>query len=201
MIEVEIKCKPTPEQEAALLNGATFVREERLTDIYYDSPTYELSLKDFWLRTRNGSFVLKTPATTCPLLAQQANTPKHELEDEATIQTTLGISGETLKNALANAGYAPRYTLTKIRKKYTKDGFIIDIDHATFEHLSFHLCEIELMVDTPEEISEATNKIVTFAKNHGITIENIPGNLIALIKEVNPEHYAHLEKARAARSK
>ncbi len=62
MIEVEIKCKPTPEQMAALLKDATFVSEEHLTDIYYDSATYELSTKDFWLRTRNDKFVLKIPA-------------------------------------------------------------------------------------------------------------------------------------------
>ena len=197
MIEIEIKCKPTPEQIDSLLKDATFVSEEHLTDIYYDSVTYELSLKDFWLRTRNGKFVLKTPATTCKLLATQFNTPKHEIEDEQKIRTILNLAlNGSLKQDLTLAGLNPLYTLTKTRKKYSKNGFIIDIDHATFEHLSFDLCEIEMMVEHPEEISQATQSLVAFAEQHGITIKPIQGNLIALIEKINPEHFALLKQER-----
>lgn len=203
MIEIEIKCKLTPEEEAALLKDATFVSEEYLTDIYYESATYELSIKDFWLRTRNGKFVLKMPAATHSLLAVQANTPKHELEDEQEIRTVLKLSPlGTLKEALAQAGYNPMYTLSKTRKKYSKEGFVIDIDHAIFaEKITFDLCEIEVMVKTPEEIDDATQKLVAFAQRHGITIGNVPGKLIALIKITNPKHFEILEAARAKRSK
>ena len=201
MIEVEIKCKPTPEQKAALLQGAAFVSKEHLTDIYYDSPSYELTTKDFWLRTRNDKFVLKIPATPHPLLAAQANTPKHELEDEIEIREKLKLSTQgTLKQALKEAGYTPLYTLTKTRTKHTKSGFVIDIDHAIFEDLVFDLVEIEKMVQTPEETRQATQDLVTFAEQHGIIIGPIPGNLIALIQIINPEHYALLEKARAMRA-
>lgn len=202
MIEVEIKCKPTAEEKAALLKGAAFISEEYLTDIYYDSKSYELSLKDFWLRTRNDKFVLKVPAAACSLLATQANTPKHEIEDEQEIRTMLKLSSQgSLTQALSIAGYNPLYTLTKTRQKYTKSGFIIDIDHATFGDFTFDLCEIETMVQTPEEISLATQNLVAFAKQYGITLENIPGNLIALIKLVNPKHLELLEAARAKRLK
>jgi predicted adenylyl cyclase CyaB len=202
MIEVEIKCKPTTEQMAALLKDAKFISEEHLTDIYYDSSTYELSLKDFWLRTRNDKFVLKTPATTCPILAEQANTPKHELENEQEIRKALKLSSQgSLKEAIMLANYKPLYTLSKIRKKYTKNGFIIDVDHATFETLTFDLCEIETMVEKIEDIKQATQNLINFAKGYGITLKGIPGNLIALIQIINPTHFELLEKARAKRSK
>jgi predicted adenylyl cyclase CyaB len=202
MIEVEIKCKPTQAQMAALLKGATFVSEEHLTDVYYDSPIYELSIKDFWLRTRNGKFVLKIPAAACSFLATQANTPKHELEEEQEIRKALNLSPkDTLKETIMLAGYKPLYTLSKTRKKYSKNGFIIDIDHATFEALTFDLCEIETIVEKPEEIKQATQNLIAFAKDHGITIEPILGNLIALIRIINPTHFELLEKARAKRSK
>lgn len=202
MIEVEIKCKPTPEQMVTLLKNATFISEEHLTDIYYDSTIYELSIQDFWLRTRNDKFVLKTPASTCSFLTEQANTPKHELEDEQEIRQALNLSSHgTLKEAVLLAGYKPLYTLSKIRKKYSKDGFIIDIDHAAFENLTFDLCEIETLVKKPEEIKQATQNLVNFAKSCGITINAIPGNLIALIKIINPTHFELLEKARAKKSK
>jgi adenylate cyclase class IV len=203
MIEVEIKCKPTPEEKAALLKYATLISEEQLTDIYYDSKSYELSLKDFWLRTRNNKFVLKIPATKPnELLAKQSNTPKHEIEDEDKIRELLNLTNqEPLIQALACAGYTPLYTLTKTRNKYTKSGFIIDVDHATFENFTFDLVEIETMVQTPEEINQAMQALITFAQKHGITINAIPGNLIALIEKVNPEHSALLEKAYTKRIK
>jgi len=200
MIEVEIKCKPTPEEKAALLKDATFVREEHLIDIYYDSTSYELTTKDFWLRTRNNKFVLKIPASSHPLLALQANTPKHEIEDEEKIRTLLKLSPRgTLHQALELASYKPLYTLVKVRQKYTKSGFIIDIDHATFEDLTFDLLEVETMVETSEEISQATQNLIAFVQQHGITPGDIPGNLISLIKIVNPEHFAALAVARSAR--
>ena len=202
MIEIEIKCKPTPEQQAALLNDATFVSEEQLTDVYYDSHTYELSTKDYWLRTRNGKFVLKIPAAAaCPVLAIQANTPKHELETEQEIRSALNLSANgVLPQALLQTGYKPLYTLTKVRKKYIVDEFTIDFDHATFETLpSFDLCEIEIMVEKAEEISGATQKLVAFAQRYGIALNAVPGNLIALIMATNPTHYEILEKARTER--
>lgn len=202
MIEVEIKCKPTQEQKDALLRDTKFLGEEHLTDVYYDSATYELSTKDFWLRTRNDKFVLKIPAAKCASLALQANTPKHEIEDEQEIRNVLNLSNQgSLEQALAIAGYKPLYTLSKTRKKYTKAGFIIDVDHAVFGPLVFDLLEIETMVERTEDISNATQKLIEFAEQQGITIKPVLGNLIALIKEVNPKHFEILEKARAARSK
>lgn len=201
MIEVEIKCKPTAEQKVALLEGATFLGEEQLTDVYYDSAQYELSVKDHWLRTRNGKFVLKIPAAACKLLEIQANTPKHEIEDEQEIRKVLKLSEQgSLEQALMTAGYNPLYALAKRRKKYSKNGFIIDIDHSTFGSLTFDLCEIETLIEKPEDVSCATQNLIEFAEDHGIILEPVLGSLIALIKAINPEHFEILEKARAKRA-
>jgi adenylate cyclase class IV len=201
MIEVEIKCKPTAEQEAALLKGATFLGEEYLTDVYYDSAKYELSVRDYWLRTRNGKFVLKIPAAACKLLDIQRNTPKHEIEDEQEIRKILNLSLQgTLEQSLIIAGYNQLYTLAKRRKKYSKDGFIIDIDRATFGSLTFDLCEIEILIEKSEDADCATQKLIEFAECHGITLKPVLGNLIALIKAINPEHFEILEQARVKRS-
>ncbi|MFH1253828.1 MAG: CYTH domain-containing protein [bacterium] len=202
MIEVEIKCKPTLEQEIALLQGATFLGEEHLIDVYYDSAQYELSVRDHWLRTRNGKFVLKIPAATCKLLEVQANTPKHEIEDEQEIRKVLKLSEQgSLEQSLMTAGYHPLYTLAKRRKKYSKNGFIIDIDHSTFGSLTFDLCEIETLIEKPEDVNYAMQKLIEFAEAHGIILEPVLGSLIALIKSINPEHFEIMEKARAIRVK
>ena len=201
MIEVEIKCKPTTEQRAALLEGAAFLGEEQLTDVYYDSAQYELSVKDHWLRTRNDKFVLKIPAAACKLLEIQANTPKHEIEDEQEIRKVLKLSEQgSLQQALSVAGYNPLYTLTKTRKKYSKNCFIIDMDHITFGSLAFDLCEIETLIEKAEDVSCATQKLIEFAESHGIILEPVLGGLISLIKLINPIHFEMLEKVRANRS-
>jgi predicted adenylyl cyclase CyaB len=200
MIEIEIKCKPTLEQKAALLSNAIFVSEKHITDIYYDSTAYELTIKDFWLRKRNGKFELKIPASSHPILASQANTPKHEIENEHEIRTALNLStSDTLEQDLLQAGYKPLYTLTKTRTKYTCEEFVIDIDHATFETLTFDLCEIETMVESADDITTATEQLVAFAQRFGITLDAVPGNLIALIMAINPTHYEILERARTER--
>lgn len=200
MIEVEIKCKPTPQEKEALLKDASFIGEEKLTDVYYDSATYELSLKDFWLRTRNDKFILKVPTASYAPQATVTNTSKHEIEDDQEIRSILKLEAhEPLQKALANAGYHPLYTLCKTRKKYTKAGFIIDIDHAVFEDFGFDLCEIETMVETPEETDAATQKLISFAQQHGLTLKPVPGNLIMLIKLINPEHARLLEAAHKKR--
>lgn len=201
MIEIEIKCKPTSEQEIALLEGATFLGEEHLTDVYYDSAKYELSANDYWLRTRNGKFVLKVPAAACNLLDIQANTPKHEIEDEQEIRKVLSLSDQgTLEQSLVIAGYNPIYTLFNSRKKYRKNGFIIDIDHASFGAFTFDLCEIETSVEKPEDIDRAMQNLIEFAACYGITLKPVLGKLIALIKTINPEHFEILEQARAKRA-
>lgn len=200
MIEIEIKCRLTKEQEVKLLECATFIGEEHLTDVYYDLATYELSVKDFWLRTRNDKFVLKIPAAQSNLLNTQANTPKHEIEDESEIRKILNAPyNGSLVEDLKAVGIKPLYTLAKTRKKYTKEGFIIDIDHATCDQLAFDLCEIETIVERIDEVNQATEKLRIFVERHGISIESVPGNLIALIKVVNPEHFSLLEKAQAER--
>jgi predicted adenylyl cyclase CyaB len=200
MIEVEIKCQLTPEQEATLLKDAAFMSEEHITDVYYDTPTYDLSIKDYWLRTRNGTFALKIPAPTTSTTAAQ----RYELDTEQDIRRELKLSTDIpLEQAIRNAGYKPLYTLQQHRRKYTKEGFTIDLDHATFENFSFDRCEIETLVKKPKDVDQATKTLIAFAHRHNITplpMDHHASKLATLIKMVNPHHFALLEKAHTRRS-
>src|SRR3989344_199194 len=59
MIEVEKKFQPTEEQLKVLLEGAEFLGEKIVHDIYYDYSDYRLLKKDVRLRNRNNFFELK----------------------------------------------------------------------------------------------------------------------------------------------
>jgi len=203
MIEIEIKCHLQPGQEQKMLEDAIFIKQEVFTDVYYDSASFELSCKDFWLRTRNGVFMLKVPATQANLFAAQKNTPKHELSDEKEIRKLLNLTATLpLEAAAQAAGYMPLYRFTNTRRKYHKDGLIIDLDHADFGDDTYDLCEIETVVEDAGHIAEAQQKIHAFAHQFGIVTDKpILGKLIHHIKRVNPEHYRALNSAFAKRLK
>lgn len=191
MIEVEIKFNPTQEQINALIKNANFISEEIINDVYYDSEKYELTLKDFWLRTRNNKFMLKTPAINENF---QLFHSMHELTDESSIRQALNLKSEQpLEYAIEKAGYKPLYKIINTRMKYTKDDITIDIDHANYGNFSYDLCELETLVESPEQIPQAKQKLQNFATNHGIEIKPTLGKLIYLIKQTNPKHYALLQ--------
>ena len=193
MIEVEIKFKLSDEQKRTLLDGAQFVSEELIHDVYYDSTNYELTTKDFWLRTRNGNFMLKTPADS----DNKTVFSMHELTDESLIRQALNLPAEPpLEQAIENAGFVPLYKITNSRIKYLKDDITIDIDHADYGDFTYDLCELETVVDRPEQISQASLNLQIFATKHGIQIQPAEGKLIHLIRLTNPDHYALLQAAR-----
>ncbi len=194
-IEVELKFILTPEQEELLLAHATFVKKIEFTDTYYDTTGYGLTTKDIWLRARNGKFVLKYPlATTSDVLKLQYNAPKQEIEDEETIRKTLSIPlGRSLREDLIKSHIKPLYTFRNIRKKYSKNGFNIDLDTAIFDDFTYETCEIECEVGNAAEIDAALEKIVAFATAHGLSVKPVEGRLIEYLRRKHPTHYHALQ--------
>lgn len=130
----------------------------------------------------------------------QHNTAKHEIEDEQQIRHELKLqAGRSLKEVLLGAGYQPLYTFTNFRRKYQKDGFIIDLDCAYLGDVTYQLCEIEVVVATADEVAKATAGIIAFMKKHGIAVAPVEGKLIQLIKLTNPEHFQALQRAHKKR--
>ena len=81
MIEVERKFTVGGDDEKRLLEGADFLLEKTLMDVYYDTPDYALSTKDMWLRTRDGRWELKVPLMERTGV-RRAMDQYDELEDE-----------------------------------------------------------------------------------------------------------------------
>lgn len=204
MFEVELKFSLTEIEQARLLQNACFITEQDFVDVYYDYADYRLTTRDIWLRSRNDKFLLKTPLPTeNVLLKTQKNTPKKEIEDEREILKYFDIdtlNKDSLENpntsfieiSLMNHGIIPLYTFRNIRRKYSKQGFIIDLDKAIFEDFTYETCEIELIVESDSEIDSALKKIELFAEQHGITVTPVEGRLIEYIRKKNPEHYQML---------
>ena len=185
MIEVEKKFILTPEQEKSLIEGAEFLGEKQFTDIYYDDNNFSLTKKDIWLRERGSKFELKLPMNES--LEKRVADQYRELDVEDDILDHFGVNGINIKDFLIQKNYLPFCTITTTRRKYKKDGFVIDLDGMDF---GYTLAEIELMIESESKIQEATQSIIQFAKKHNIDTNLVMGGkVMEYLRRKNPVHF------------
>lgn len=195
MIEIEKKFKLSGEQEARLLAGAEELGEKTFTDFYYDNAQFSLGLQDIWLRERDGQWELKLPLTQN---GSNSVDQYREIEGEMAIREIFALPplGSFVED-ISRFGYEPYCECTTTRRKYRKDGFVIDLDEAVFAgtDLSYTVAEIELLVARSEEAGEAAGKILDFAGAHGLIDGPVRGKVETYLKKEKPRHYAALVEA------
>jgi len=191
MIEVEKKFPLNEGDEEKLIAGAEFMNERVFTDVYYDDARYSLTKKDTWLRRRGERYELKVPLNDT--LAERVTDQYEELETEAEIASFLGLNAETSFEAtLRDAGYEPFCEITTTRKKYRREPFIVDIDSVDF---GYRIAEIELMVNSKEEIRTAADKILAFGKGLGLSEGLVRGKVAEFLRREKPLHFQALVDA------
>ena len=186
MIEVEKKFLIDKSEISKLLEGAEFLNERKFNDTYWDTPDYSLTTTDHWLRSRDGRFELKVPTLAG---GKRLVDQYEELDSDNQIANKLNLSADKLEDELRRANYSPFATITTLRKKYKKDGFIIDIDALDF---GYNIVEVELMVNDKDEIENAINKILKFAKINNLEIGQVRGKIVEYIKRNSQRHYKAL---------
>ncbi|MBI3889231.1 CYTH domain-containing protein [Candidatus Saccharibacteria bacterium] len=196
MIEIEKKFLLTPQQQESLLKGSVESGVKLVTDSYLDTSDFSLTKNDLWFRERDGVFELKMPLKSGSGVATNRY---HELTDEAAIARELGL-GEVahLNEALSEAGIKKFMTCYTQRTSYEKQGFHIDVDTVTYRDSSFAyaVAEIELLVETEEEADAAEARIITFAKQFDLIIDQVVlGKVAAFLKADDPRHYNALVAA------
>lgn len=191
--EVEKKFILNKEQKEKLLEGAKFLGEKKFTDIYFDNEQFSLGLSDMWLRKRDDEFNLKIPMRE---KKEEMINKYHEVEGEMAIREIFAIPMvDDFEKDLESFGHKPFCIFQTTRQKYEKEGFIIDLDQADFGDWQYELVEIELLVESKEEMDEASEKIFSFAKKHDLEIDHVNGKLVEFMKRMMPERYEALKKA------
>lgn len=191
MIEVEKKVSIANEDNLArLIRGAQFLHEVVNDDVLYDNDTFDLTMNEFWLRTRGESWELKVPLHAKePRLA----TSYDELEDEQAIRNALNLSTQgSMAEAVKRAGYFPFAKYKTTRRKYSSSDFHIDIDLTDFGQSTYAVGEIERMVNDPTEIPDALKKIQTFLDAHGLPSETVRGKALEYVYRYDTKHYQAL---------
>ncbi|MBD3281272.1 CYTH domain-containing protein [Candidatus Uhrbacteria bacterium] len=194
MYEIEKKFHLSDEQQKRLLNGAKLISEQQISDTYFDDKSHSLTTKDCWLRKRNGNFELKAglPGHDMRVINQYNEiTNEDEIRERLNIQKTASIDED-----LVAAGCAPFVHCVTTRRKYTKDGFTIDLDEVDYDSdFEYNLAEIELTFEDEAERQHAVNKILTFAKKNHLTDEPVRGKVIEYLAQKRPSHYQALVDA------
>ena len=174
--EVEKRFQPTEDQLKKILKGAEYLGEEINHDIYYDYPDYRfLKNEDKKFRTRNGIFELKI------ILSSGVS---QEINDEESIkkyfETNLSLKDFTEKSLKSFMEYKV------FRKKYQKDGFIIDLDRTDF---GYEVCEIEKLVSDKDKVYRIQAEINKFAVHNGLSLKEVESKRKVYLKKIKPEIY------------
>jgi adenylate cyclase class IV len=194
VIEIEKKFLLTPLQQQALLNDAQLVDERLVKDSYFDTDDYRITVNNLWFRKRNSSYELKVPLKTNSALP--AIDKFHELTEIEEICKVLNLNKSAdFESELLRNRIKAFMTCSTARKSYSKQGFRIDIDSATYLNSEFiyNIAEIELIVDDESEASRAERRILDFAKSFGLdTSKFILGKVAAYLKKEDTKHYSVL---------
>lgn len=192
MIEIEKKFALRPGDEESLLEGAEFVKEVVNEDTYWDYADYRLTIKRWWLRSRNGQWELKI---ALPQSGGFGVDRYDELETEKEVREKIvpeSASGVSLEEDLRVAGIEPFGTIRTTRRKYRHGSFNIDLDIADYGHT---LCEIEIMVTPDADMDAAAQSILDFARKHGVSTDKVRGKVLEYLFRFRPEHYEALQRA------
>ncbi|HOI60098.1 MAG TPA: CYTH domain-containing protein [Candidatus Pacearchaeota archaeon] len=192
MIEIEKKFILSEKEKDQILKDAQFLGEKIFTDIYYDKKDYSLTLKDYWLRFRDGRVELKVP------VKKENNTfinQYEEIIDEDKIRQKIGIKKvEDLISDLNLNNYIPFCECKTTRTKYKKDIFSIDLDFVDFNDFSYNIAEVEITVENETSIDDAIEKINIFAKENNLKLKSVKGKVIEYINRKTPHLYNKLLK-------
>lgn len=191
MIEIEKKFILNEEEKRRIIKNAQFLGNKIFTDVYYDKNDYSLTLKDFWLRFRDGTAELKIP------LKKENDTfinQYEEIIDEDKIRQKINIqkSSISLINDLTLNNYIPFCKCKTTRTKYKNNIFSIDLDFVDFDDFTYNIAEIEIMVENEKDIDDAVRKINNFAKENNLKIDSVRGKVIEYINRKNSKLYNKL---------
>lgn len=178
-----------------------------IDDVYLDAgdAAHELTLKNLWLRRRQGRYELKHPISVNEPSVYTETRDEQEivrvLNAALSPATPLSLDGGSLEDALAAAGIAPFASLRTDRVSYDIDGGAelgrVHVDLDLEVSLNERVGELELCLpagSAEEAVSRTRAALEAFAHEQlGVEARASGGNkLLAHIRAHDPEHFSAL---------
>lgn len=194
MIEVEKKFRLRNAFFEKIKREGTFLSHKEFQDTYYDTAEWHYTLQNMWLRRREDIFELKVGVQQeCGIIDRY-----DEITDPMGILKALNLPlTPSLSSALEEKKITPFCSFWTDRRKYQLGEFIIDIDTATFDDLTYSVAEVELLVPNKSAIADAENKITKFLERESVDWKKlIHGKLSYYLSQRRPKHYSALVEAK-----
>ncbi|XP_017287811.1 thiamine-triphosphatase [Kryptolebias marmoratus] len=215
-VEVERKFLFTANTLKTLENIGVCVGQRQFHDQYFDTPGFELTLRDMWLRKRKGCWELKCPtadgaeepngersaaAALCTRyreissLSEIYRRVKEVLKDTCEDRGTETTPSQGDDSWLSKLNLACFAEFTTTRRSFTlgEEGVQIDLDQADFGH---HVGEIEVLIPEGGDVESAQEKIRNAAQKLGLSGDRrVDGKMTVYLQRYRPEHYAKLLSA------
>ncbi|XP_076617352.1 thiamine-triphosphatase isoform X2 [Chaetodon auriga] len=212
-VEVERKFLCSADTLKTLEEIGVCVGQRQFHDQYFDTPKFDLTLRDLWLRKRKGCFELKCPTTVdgteetsgeqhkaaalCTRYKEITSLPEIQLRVKEVIKDICedretSPSQEDDESWLSKMNLVCFAEFTTVRRSFTleEEGVQIDLDQADF---GYHVGEIEVLVPEGGDVQPALEKIERTAGKLGLTgDQRVEGKMNVYLKRNHPEHYAKL---------
>lgn len=150
-------------------------------DQYFDTPKFDLTLRDIWLRKREGCWELKCPVnrtqetsgeqSLCTHYKEITNLPEILLRLKEVIQVICEDGEESSpqedkESWLSKMNLVCFAKFTTVRQSFSleEDGVQIDLDQADF---GYHVGEIEALIPEGGDVQSALKKIERTAQKLG----------------------------------
>ncbi|KAG8009371.1 DDB1-and CUL4-associated factor 11 [Nibea albiflora] len=149
--------------------GAVCAGQRQFQDQYFDTPKFDLTLRDMWLRKRKGCWELKCPTTVdgtseeeskaaalCTRYKEITSLPEIQLRVEEVMKDVCA-DRETSSSQEDEEAWPSKMNLKE-------EGVQIDLDEADF---GYHVGEIEVLVPEGGDVQSALEKIQRTAQKLG----------------------------------
>lgn len=163
------------------------VGQRQFHDQYFDTPKFDLTLRDVWLRKRKGCWELKCPTTVdgaeetsgeqrkaaalCTRYKEITSLPEIQLRVKEVIKDVCedretSPSQEDEESWLSKMNLVCFAEFATVRRTFTlaEEGVQIDLDQADF---GYHVGEIEVLVPQGGDVQSALEKIERTARKLG----------------------------------
>ncbi|XP_043960144.1 thiamine-triphosphatase [Gambusia affinis] len=214
-VEVEQKFLFDSDTLKAIEDIGDCVGQKQFHDQYFDTPDFQLTLRDVWLRRRKLSWELKCPIdpvngaaepgreqSLCTRYKEITNLPEIYQRVREVIKDTREDCDADVPPSDEDDSWLSKLELccfaefTTTRRSFTlkgEDGVKIDLDQADF---GYHVGEIEVLVPEGGDIQSAQEKIRHTAQRLGLNEERrVEGKMTVYLKRYRPEQYAILLSA------
>ncbi|RVE58961.1 hypothetical protein OJAV_G00199380 [Oryzias javanicus] len=214
-VEVERKFLCSEDMLEILEKIGVCVGQRQFHDQYFDTPGFELTLRDFWLRKRKGCWELKCPISTingtgelseeqslaaklCTHYKEITNLPEIQQRVKKVIKGSCGDTETTPSQEdelwLSKLDLVCFAEFTTVRRSFTlEEGVQIDLDQADF---GYHVGEIEVLIPEGGDVHSAQEKIRNAAQKLGLSgDQQVEGKMNVYLKRYHPEHYAKILSA------